>query len=139
MDPSGRPTDAARVDWRGRLRAVSEGTVDVYARPRLGRGFGVARFDVLPQLDSIVMHLSRDTLAVGDTLHLDYAVVRRDDAPMRWPGWPDVPRISGTQFAMHLISRDGSGAFAFLARDTANLSMYVALGHRMTRAEVVIR
>jgi len=79
------------------------------------RGFGVARFDVLSQLDTIVMHLSRDTHAVGDTLHLDYVLIQRDGAPMRWPGWPDVPRISGNQLAMHLISRDGHGSFAFLA------------------------
>jgi hypothetical protein len=139
QEPGRTQATAARVDWRGRLHALSPGLVDVYAQPRLGRGFGTARFRVLPPLDTILLHLSADTIAVGDTLRVSYRVMQADGRPMPWWGSPNAPWLEGDLGAWWRLSPDRTGDFSYVARRRGALAISVALGRRMTRASLVVR
>jgi hypothetical protein len=130
------------VDPWGRFHATTPGSIYAKAVPRGtgGRGFGLAQFIVLPPLDSIIVRVSRDTVAVGDTLTASYMVVARG-APLPMP---TIHRFAMVPDDNTLTSIADSGLHTPLwtqrlrAAHSGTVSLEIRLGHHAASHLIVV-
>ena len=129
------PAHAGVVDWRGRLHALDPGVVDVYARPRGGRGFGTTRFVITPKIDAVLLRLSSPSVDVGDSVTVEYTIRQADGRPLNW--WGEIPTCDGEE--LQFVNRLDEGRFLYLARRSGAATVSVAIGRHVARELLVIR
>lgn len=139
VDRQAGQAPVATVDWRGHLRAANRGIVDVWVHARGGTAKGTARFEVIPRLDTIHIHLSRDTVRLGDTVTVSYVAVEAGGTPMAWYGAPNEPSVDGDWDAVRRVTGDARDRFAYVAVHRGTAIFRVQLGKRAASAAVTVR